>query len=149
MLLKDIYTADVVCCARETDAMAAAVLMRQRHVGDLVILDSLDGDRIPLGVVTDRDLVVGVLAQGLDPSSTTVGSLAKQPVIIANESEDVSQVIERMRHHGIRRMPVVGHDGAVVGIVTLDDLLSVVVTEANALLEATARGQKQEQHQRR
>ncbi|HXR20290.1 MAG TPA: CBS domain-containing protein [Steroidobacteraceae bacterium] len=149
MLLKDMYTTDVVCCLPATQAMAAAGLMRQHHVGDLVVVDSLEEGRIPLGVVTDRDLVIEVLAKGLDPCTTTVGSLLSKPVVIANESEDTSQTIERMRIHGIRRVPVVNHHGAVVGIVTLNDLLNIVLGEAHGLLEIMAKAQKQEQHARR
>ena len=149
MQLKEVYTPDVACCTRETDAVAAAGLMRQRHVGALVIVDRLHDDRIPIGVITDRDLVVDVLAPGLDPLAISVGTIAKKPVIIANESEDISAVVERMRSHGIRRMPVVNHAGLLVGIVTLDDLLGLMVSEANALVQTTAKGQKQEQHLRR
>jgi len=149
MLLKDVYTPDVVCCARETHAKEAAELMRQRHVGDLVIVDTLDGNRIPVGVITDRDLVVEVMAQGLDPCKTRVGAIAKKPIVLASEDEAVSQAIERMRTHGIRRLPVVDDEGAIVGIVTFDDLLSAIVGEADALLSANAKEQQLERRERR
>jgi CBS domain-containing protein len=149
MQLKDIYTPEVICCSKDTDAVAAAVLMRQRHVGALVLVDDVDGDRIPVGVITDRDLVVEVMAEGLEARTTRVGSLTRKPVIIAQESEETGVVIERMRTHGIRRVPIVDHTGALVGIVTLDDLLVLVVDEANALVQTNRRGQKEERQQRR
>ena len=71
------------------------------------------------------------------------------PVVIALESEDTAQLIERMRTHGVRRVPVVNQDGAVIGIMTLDDLLRILVAEVSALFEITDKGQKREQHLRR
>jgi len=149
MVLKEIYTPDVVCCSRDTDALAAAGLMRHRHVGALVVVNDVDEDRTPVGIITDRDLVVEVMAESRDPRSTRVGSLVRKPVIIAQETEETGAVIERMRSHGVRRVPVVDHKGIVVGIVTLDDLLTQVVEEANALVQASRRQQQEERHQRR
>jgi len=123
MLLRDACTPDVVCCGPQTRVTEAAHLMRQRHVGDLVVVDDPDGDRIPLGVVTDRDIVVEVLGNDLDPGRTKLTDIMRTPVVIAAETEDTMQVIERMRMHGVRRIPVVGDGGKLVGVVTLDDLL--------------------------
>lgn len=149
MLLKDICTNNVVVCDAQTTASRAAELMRHEHVGDLVVVDNPREDGVPLGVITDRDLAIEVLGKGLDPSKTKVGSLMHTPVVIAHESEDTSQVIERMRAHGIRRLPVVAGEGEVIGIVTLNDLLRVLVSDASALLDIMAKGQKNEQHSRR
>jgi CBS domain-containing protein len=149
MLLKDACTANVVCCGPQTTVLQAASLMRHRHVGDLVVVDDPDNEGIPLGVVTDRDIVVEVLGNGLDPAKTTVGSLMRTPVVIAQESEDTTQVIERMHAHGVRRLPVVANEGEVVGIITLNDLLRVFVADANSLLGIMSKGQINEQRSRR
>jgi len=149
MLLKEICTANVVCCGPQTTVLQAASLMRHRHVGDVVVVDNPNDEGIPLGIVTDRDIVVEVLGNGLDPAKTTVGSLMRKPLIIAQESEDTAQVIERMRAHGVRRLPVVANEGEVVGIVTLNDLLRQFVTDASALLGIMTKGQINEQHTRR
>lgn len=149
MQLKEIYTPEVVCCSRETNALGAAVLMRQRHVGAVVVVNDINSDRTPIGVVTDRDLVVEVLAAGLDARQTQVVTLTRKPVVIAHEHEELNAVIERMRSHGIRRMPVVDHGGALVGIVTLDDLLVLMVENANAVVQITRREQHDERHTRR
>ena len=122
--------------------------MRHRHVGDLVVVDDPENEGIPLGIVTDRDIVVEVLGNGLDPAKITVGSLMRTPVVTARESEDTTQVIERMHAHGVRRLPVVAHEGEVVGIVTLNDLLRLLVADANGLLSIMAKGQVNEQHLR-
>jgi CBS domain-containing protein len=149
MLMKDACTANVVCCGPQTTVLHAASLMRHRHVGDLVVVDDPENEGIPLGVVTDRDIVVEVLGNGLDPAKTTVGSLMRTPVVIAQESEDTNQVIERMRAHGVRRLPVVANEGEVVGIITLNDLLRLFVADANSLLGIMTTAQVNEQHSRR
>jgi CBS domain-containing protein len=123
--------------------------MRRSHVGDLVVVDDPAGDRVPIGIVTDRDLVLEVLGNGLDPDHTAVARLMRQPVVIANEDEQVTAVIARMRTHGVRRVPVVSAAGATVGIITLDDLLRLLVSEAGALLEIVSNEQNQERRARR
>jgi CBS domain-containing protein len=149
MLLKDACTPEVICCRGSTTALEAARLMRQKHVGDLVVVDDPDNERVPLGIVTDRDIVVEVLAKGLDPSTTSVASITRAPVVIALDTEDTGQVLERMRAHGVRRIPVVDRDGAAIGIIALDDLLRLLVAEMNALFEVTDTGQRRERHLRR
>jgi len=149
MLLKEICTPDVVHCTRDTTVLEAARLMRTKHIGDLVVVDDPEEDRVPVGIVTDRDIVVEVLGTGLDPATTTVSRIMHAPVVIARESEDTAQAIERMRTHGVRRVPVVGHKGQLIGIITLDDLLKKLAADANALMDIVAKEQVQEHRARR
>ena len=149
MLMKDVCTPDVVTCGPQTSALEAARLMRKKHVGDLVVVDDPAEERKVLGIVTDRDLDVEVLGNGLDPGKTTLGKLLQGPVVVANEREDRTTVIERMNKHGVRRLPVVDDEDTVVGIITLDDLLRLCVADAAALLEVMAKGQARERRSRR
>jgi len=149
MLLKSFCTPDVICCSPKMTAQAAAVLMRQKHTGDLVVVDDLDQDQVPLGIVTDRDLVIEVLAKELDPTRTSVRSILRTPVVIAHEHEDVAEVLERMRVHGVRRIPVVGAAGKLAGIVTLDDILKVISTDLASVVDIVAREQGREHRSRR
>jgi len=149
MLLKSICTLEVACCGPQTTVLAAARLMRDRHTGDLVVVAGDDERVAPLGVITDRDIVVEVLGKGLDPATTTVTSIMRTPVVIANEGEDTSQALERMRHHGVRRIPVVGDRGKLVGVVTVDDLLRNLAADAGSLADIVAREQRHEQRTRR
>ncbi len=148
MLVKDVCTMNAVCCPRQTSVLQAARLMRQQHVGDVVVVDDPDEECTPIAVVTDRDLVVEVLGNGLDPATTMLGSLVYRPLVIANESEDISEAVARMRAHGIRRIPVVNVRGRVVGIVTLDDLLRLLIADGNALLDIVSKGQDVEKRAR-
>ncbi len=149
MLLKEVCTLDAICADPQTRVLAAAHLMRTHHVGDLVVVEEPDAERVPLGVITDRDLALEVLGNGLDPATTTLGSLIHRPVVIAHEDEDTSVIVERMHTHGVRRVPVVDSRGAVVGIITLDDLLRVFVDEAAKLVQIMSRGRDREQRTRR
>jgi len=149
MLLKEICTPDVVCCRADISTLAAAQLMRREHVGDLVIVADPDQDREPLGMVTDRDIVIEVLARERDPRQTTVRDIMRSPVVLARESEDVARVIERMKTHGVRRAPVLGDDGRLAGIVSLDDLLKQLAADAAALCEIVSHEQSREHRTRR
>jgi len=149
MLLKDVCTVDVVCCGPDTRITDAAHLMRQKHVGDLIVVDEPDGDRVPVGVVTDRDIVVEVLGKDLDPAATRLADIMRTPVVIASENEDTAVAVERMRVHGVRRIPVVGRGGALVGVITLDDLLKLFAADVDALLDVVIKGQAREHRARR
>ena len=149
MLLRDFCTPDVVCCGPATTIQAAAVLMRERHTGDLVVVDDLEQGLVPLGIITDRDIVVEVLAKDLDPAITTVRSVLRTPVVIAHEGEDASEALERMRTHGVRRLPVVGTSGKLTGIVTLDDVLKLISGNISTLIEIVSREQGREHRSRR
>jgi CBS domain-containing protein len=149
MLLNEVYTPDVVYCSADSTALAAARLMRERHVGDVVVVDEPNGDQTPIGVVTDRDIVVEVVAKDQDPAKVTVREIMRTPVVVAHATEEVSQAVERMKVHGIRRIPVMGESQRLVGILCLDDLLKQIAAEAGTLVDIVSREQNREHRQRR
>jgi len=124
----------------------AAFLMRTHHVGDIVVVDEADGVPVPVGIVTDRDIVVSVVALGLDPNGLQVGDIMTDDLLTADEHDDVSNTIERMRLRGIRRVPVVGEGGRLAGIVSADDLLGFLAEEMEDLARISP---YQQQHERR
>jgi CBS domain-containing protein len=139
-------TVDTVCCARDESVQGAALLMRKHHVGDIVVVDDVDGERTPAGIVTDRDIVVSVVALGLDPAGLQVGDIMTDDLLTADEHDDVTVTIERMRLRGIRRVPVVGEGGRLAGIVSADDLLGFLAEEMEDLARISP---YQQQHERR
>jgi CBS domain-containing protein len=149
MKLGEICTPTVAWCEARATAAQAARLMREKHVGDLVVVEDPEDGRVPLGVVTDRDLVVQVMAKGLDPDAVKVADLMRTPVVIADEAEDAAAAIARMRQHGVRRLPVTGSHGALRGVVTLDDLWGRLAAEAAALDAVVTEGQRKEARTRR
>jgi CBS domain-containing protein len=149
MKLKDLCVLDVASCTPESTVAEAARLMRQHHTGDLVVLDDADEEREPVGIITDRDIVLEVLAKGRDPGKTAVREIMSTQLVVASESEDYAQALQRMATHGVRRVPVVDDKRCVVGIVTLDDMLRVHAAQANRLLDIVGKEQVREQRTRR
>lgn len=149
MPLQDICTPGVACCRPDISVLAAARQMRAAHVGNLVVTEEEEGDQAPLGMLTDRDIVVEVIGRELDPSLVRVRDVMRRPVVIADGSDELPTVIERMRAHGVRRVPVMGAGRRLIGIVTLDDLLRALAAEAGALADIVGNEQAHERRQRR
>ena len=129
MTIGDICRREVVFVNRDVTIHAACRLMRHYQVGSLVVVDEVneaDGKRVPVGIVTDRDIVVEVDAMDLDAKVMTAGDIMSPNLVTALESLSLTDTIELMRTRGIRCMPVVDEDNRLVGIVTMDDLLAVL-----------------------
>jgi CBS domain-containing protein len=148
MNIRDICTIQTISCNRDETVQGAALLMRKHHVGDLVVVDGSDGDAIPAGIVTDRDIVVSVVALGLDPASLQVGDIMSDDLLTCREDDDVYQTIEHMRVRGIRRVPVVNANGALAGIVSADDLLEFLAEEMGDLSRISGNQQAHEKRAR-
>lgn len=141
----DICSREVVFATRDTTAAAAAKLMRQHHVGSLVVVDETGrGRRVPAGIVTDRDIMMEITAMGLDPAAITVGDIMDTELVTAREHEGLLETMEIMRYKGVRRLPIVGAEGELIGIVTVDDLLEILAEEVGELAKIVAREQSRE-----
>jgi len=125
---------DVVVCRTDLSVIEAARLMRDHHVGSLVVYEDEDGPVRPVGVVTDRDLAIEVLASGGDPGDLRVVDVMTAELVTATEDEDVDAVLRRMRAFGVRRVPIVDDDGVLQGILTYDDLLGWMTEQLGDLL---------------
>lgn len=126
----------VVIAYPEDTVQEAARLMRDHHVGALVIVEQrADGKRVPVGVVTDRDLVVGVLARDVEHlSRLMIGDvMMSSEVVTAREEDSALDLFTRMRTQGVRRLPVVDSSGALVGIIAFDDLVGFIAEMASNL----------------
>jgi CBS domain-containing protein len=118
--------------------------MRQYHVGDIVITDEADEKRLPVGIVTDRDIVLEVFAQGIDATKLTVGDIMTGDLLTVKEYEGVFRTIQLMRAKGARRAPVVDKDGALLGIISADDFIELLAEELSELARLVSREQKRE-----
>jgi CBS domain-containing protein len=121
---------------REFDELiSAARLMREQHVGYLVVVEPIlgEGGYKPVGVLTDRDIVVGVVAKEVDPRSLQVADLMSRQPVVVDENSSVESLLNDMRRIGVRRMPVVGRGGRLVGVVSLDDILDTLAREMTAV----------------
>lgn len=129
MSIGEFCNREVVVAERNDSVLEAAQLMRQHHVGALVVVATSDGTRVPVGIVTDRDLVIEVLAARLDPEIVLLGDLMIEPLCTVRERDGVFETMRRMREHGVRRVPVVDERGGLQGIVAIDDLIAVLAEE--------------------
>jgi len=114
---------NVVCASRDTTVLEAAHLMRHNHVGDVIVVDEVEGGKRPVGIVTDRDIVVEVVSARLDPAAVQLRDLQTRPLVAVRDGADYAESVRSMVQHGVRRMPVIDDAGLLVGVITLDDLL--------------------------
>ena len=131
----DICNKQVISVLADTPLAEVAKLMRKNHVGAVVVVDGQDSRR-PLGIVTDRDIVVEVVAAGLDPCALKATEIMSESLVTTTADNDVSWSLKIMRDHGVRRLPVVDGRGAMVGIVALDDLLKFYSSTLNDVAQA-------------
>lgn len=116
----------VTVVRREESIMAAARLMRQHHVGNVVVVEAEGDDQRPVGILTDRDIVVELLAKELDLNVVTVGDAMSCELLTLPEDMDLLEAVGEMRSHAVRRAPVVDARGMLVGIISIDDVLGVL-----------------------
>lgn len=148
MAIGEICNREVVIAQQETTVLEASRLMRQYHTGDLVVVEETDGKRIPIGIVTDRDVVIEVVSMALDSSVITIGDIMGLELATVKESEGVFETMRYMRTKGVRRLPVVDAQGVLVGIVTLDDLLELLAEEMNELCKIISNEMRHESQTR-
>ena len=134
---------DVVFATKKMSIPEAAQLMRQFHVGDLVVVDEVDGKRMPVGIVTDRDMVIQIIAKSLDFNEFSVGDIMSPQLVSVQEKEGVFETIRLMRAKGIRRIPVVNQEGGLEGIVSAEDILDLLAEEMTELAKVAPREQEQ------
>jgi CBS domain-containing protein len=145
MNVGELCTRRVATVRREDALLEAARRMRAEHVGALVVISEVDGKRMPVGVLTDRDIVVGVLARDASHlNSLDVGDVLLPEVVTASEDEDLEQVLRRMRSFGVRRVPVVDTERTLVGVLALDDILDALAEHVAEIASLVSRGPKEE-----
>jgi CBS domain-containing protein len=144
MPISEFCNREVVFATRKTSIPEAAQLMRQYHVGNLVVVDEVGGKRVPVGIVTDRDIVIEIIAKSLDLEEFSVGDIMGPRLVSVRENEGVFETLRLMRAHGIRRIPVVNQEGGLEGIVSADDILDLLAEEMAELAKVAPREQASE-----
>ena len=129
MQIRDICKRSIATCNRGASALEIAQLMRSSHVGHVIVVDEVNGSPTPIGIVTDRDLVLRVMACGADPTSSRAEDLIGGPLDTILESEAVYDAIWHMRRRGVSRVPVVDHLGRLQGMLNKDDVTRFLVNE--------------------
>ncbi len=113
-----------------------------------MVVERRDETDYPIGIVTDRDLVVEVLAQGLAPDAVTVGDIMSNGLVVAKETDNLWHTLDRMSAKGVRRLVTVDAKGALVGILTVEDVLTALAVGLSDVTRLVQRGIAREARQR-
>jgi CBS domain-containing protein len=131
----DVCNRIVTIAERKMNLVEAAQLMRDHHVGCLVVVDIAGAGRLATGILTDRDIVTAVVAKELDPRKLLVEDVMSTEVVTVLEQDSILDLLATMRRKGLRRIPVTSTQGALVGLVTLDDLLELMAEQMHTLVQ--------------
>jgi len=148
MSVGEVCNRDVVCTAREASVADAAQLMRRYHIGDVVVVDRSDGRAIPVGILTDRDIVIELIAKNVPLDSVRVEDVMSSDLVFVQEDRGVWDSIRCMQAKGVRRIVVANGEGTLVGIVSIDDLLELLSQELLDLVKVITREQDREKKAR-
>jgi CBS domain-containing protein len=145
--LKDFASSVVAVVEPETSALVVAQVMRRHHVGALVVIDAVEKSR-PVGIVTDRDLVLELMAEGLDPAVFTAGDIMSVDLVLASPDMDAMDAVQLMNTHQLRRLVIADDAGRLVGIVTMEDVLGLLARELGNLAAGLVGAKDRESRQR-
>ena len=115
--------------------LEVAQIMRNCHVGEVVVVEQLNGKNIPVGIITDRDLVIEIIAMEVNVDQLSVGSIMSMEMITINEDKSLRDALEIMQLHGIRRSPVVDSNGTLLGLIKIESILEVLSHDMAKVLE--------------
>ena len=149
MAVSSVCNYNVATIERGADVAEAAERMRSQHVGDLIVVDEKTGGRVPVGIITDRDIVVAVVAKGSSPSSITVGDAMSVALLTVNKDNGIEHALREMRRVGVRRAPVVDEDGLLVGVLSIDDVVDHLAVQLGHIADIIRMGQQSEADLRR
>jgi CBS domain-containing protein len=128
----------------DADVLEAARLMREFHVGTVVVVNVENERRFPIGIVTDRDLVVEILGQDVVPEAVSVRDIMSNALVTAAENDSLWDTISQMRSKSVRRVLVLGQAGELVGLLAVDDVLELLAEELSQLVKITVNERKKE-----
>ncbi len=135
---------EVVVIEKDASVTEAAQLMREYHVGSVVIVETNGDGRRPVGVLTDRDIVMEFVTQDLSPTDIAVGDAMSYELVTVDEDAGLFETIELMRNRAVRRIPVVNSQGELVGLVASDDALELLVEQLSDLVSVVAKQRRRE-----
>lgn len=125
MKVEDVFTRGTVHIPQSRNLQDAAIQMRDQHVGALIVTDGMLDDRL-IGIVTDRDIVLKAVAIGAVPTDTLVAEVMTSGVVSIGQDDELSDAMQAMFSHGVRRLAVTDGSGGVIGIVALDDVIEAL-----------------------
>lgn len=149
MKIADIYHRKVVTARKDETIIDAARRMREQHVGDVIVIEGVGHRRSPIGILTDRDIVVSAVARDVEHlSKLLIGDVMTTGIATAVEEDELADVIATMRRRGLRRIPVVGADGNLQGIIAFDDIMEHLASQLASLAQVVSRQPQLERESR-
>jgi CBS domain-containing protein len=149
MTVGKICNREVVITTPEATLIAVAKLMREYHVGNVVVVKARGDEKVPVGIITDRDIVLAIVASEIDLDAVLAGDIMSHELLTAGEQESIWDVLQRMLAHGVRRLPVVNARGGLEGILSVNDFLELISEELLALAQVATRQQQREKEIRK
>jgi predicted transcriptional regulator len=133
MTISDICNRNVATVQGDASLKTAAELMREAHIGDLIVTEHRGARIVPIGILTDRDIIIEVLAENVDPKVLRVADVMSTDLATVRDDNGLEFALNVMRGHGVRRLPVLDRDGALTGVVSLDDIIQYLARLASAI----------------
>lgn len=133
MTTGEFCTREVVIAEKDASILELAQLMRTYHVGDVIIVERRAEEAVPVGIVTDRDIVLEVVAEEVDLNSVRAADIMSYELLSVREDEEIWDVLLQMSEQGVRRVPVVNGGGGLEGVLALDDMIELLAEELSLL----------------
>ncbi len=149
MTVRALCNHNVATIDRDAGVIDAAARMREEHVGDLIVVEERAGHRIPVGILTDRDIVIAVVAKRVATSAVTVGDAMSAQLLTVHQDNGVEHALREMRRAGVRRAPVVDGSGALIGVLSIDDVIDHLAVQLGHIADIIRVGQRTETDNRR
>ena len=121
----EVMTRNPVCCLPTTMVEEAAKIMKRENIGPIPVIDDEQSQTL-VGIVTDRDLALKIVAEGRDVKSTKVEAVMTRKVVTCRAEDDVQKALDAMAEHQLRRIPVVDKEGKILGIIAQADVATRV-----------------------
>lgn len=144
MAVSSICNYNVATIDPDADIAEAAERMRKEHVGDLIVARFEDARLVPHGIITDRDIVVAVVARNVDPDTLKVGDVMSDQLLTVREDNGIDFALREMRRVGVRRVPVVNSADELVGVLSINDVIDHLATQLGYISDIIRFGQQAE-----
>lgn len=149
MSVAEFCNREVVIVEKTESIRKAIQLMRSYHVGDVIVVEKRNGVTAPVGILTDRDIVVEILAEDVDFDTVNIGDVMSYELVTLDDKTEIMDAIKTLCSRGVRRAPVVDGEGHLVGVLTVDDILSLVAEQLADIAKLITKEQSKESKQRK
>lgn len=148
MKIGEICNRSVITTSKSASILEVAREMRKHHIGDVIVTDRADGGETPIGIITDRDIVIELLADEVALDTVNVGDVMSTTLVTARQDADLFETLRFMGIKGVRRIPVLDDDGSLYGILSVNDILSVLTKELSFIADVSERQIERERSSR-